>query len=97
LLHITNCIFRFSEYFTPENCALLGNYAACCGNSLPTFRDNISVPAGVSNPKIWWPETSVMKYHYTLRITSDEHILIYCATEAWNLTFFAHLLPHRRH
>jgi hypothetical protein len=27
-----------------ENCALLGYYAASSGNSLPTFRDNISVP-----------------------------------------------------
>jgi hypothetical protein len=26
-----------------ENCALLGNYAACSGNSLPSFRDNLSV------------------------------------------------------
>jgi hypothetical protein len=27
-----------------ENCALLGHYAASSGNSLPTFRDNLSVP-----------------------------------------------------
>ena len=26
-----------------ENCALLGCYAANCGNALPTFRDNLSV------------------------------------------------------
>jgi len=26
-----------------KNYALLGYYAACSGNSLPTFRDNISV------------------------------------------------------
>ena len=26
-----------------ENCALLGYYAASSGNSLPTFRDNLSV------------------------------------------------------
>jgi hypothetical protein len=26
-----------------EVCALLGYYAACGGNSLPTFRDNLSV------------------------------------------------------
>ena len=25
-----------------ENCALLGVYAACCGNSLPAFRGNLS-------------------------------------------------------
>jgi hypothetical protein len=28
-----------------ENCALLGCYAASSGNSLPTFRDNLSVPS----------------------------------------------------
>jgi hypothetical protein len=28
-----------------ENCALLGYYAASCGNCLPTFRDNESVPS----------------------------------------------------
>ena len=28
-----------------EICGLLGNYAASCGNYLPTFRDNISVPS----------------------------------------------------
>jgi len=27
-----------------ENCALLGYSAASSGNSLPTFRDNLSVP-----------------------------------------------------
>ena len=30
-----------------ENCALLPYYAACSGNSLPTFRDNLSVPSSV--------------------------------------------------
>ena len=35
---------RMSDFRFPENCALLGYYAACSGNSLPTFRDNISVP-----------------------------------------------------
>ena len=28
-----------------ENCALLGYYAASSGNSLPKFRDNLSVPS----------------------------------------------------
>jgi hypothetical protein len=26
-------------------CAVLGHYAASCGNCLPTFRDNVSVPS----------------------------------------------------
>jgi hypothetical protein len=34
------------------NCALLGNYAAISGNSLPTFRDNLTVTfSGLKNPK----------------------------------------------
>jgi hypothetical protein len=28
-----------------EICALLGYYAASCGNCLTTFRDNVSVPS----------------------------------------------------
>jgi hypothetical protein len=28
-----------------ETCALLGYYVASCGNCLPAFRDNISVPS----------------------------------------------------
>jgi len=28
-----------------EHCLLLGYYAACSGHSLPTFRDNLSVPS----------------------------------------------------
>jgi hypothetical protein len=28
-----------------KNCALLGHYAASSGNSLPTFRNNLSVPS----------------------------------------------------
>jgi hypothetical protein len=28
-----------------EICAFLGSYAASCGNCLPTFRDNVSVPS----------------------------------------------------
>jgi hypothetical protein len=35
-----------------ENCALVGYYAASSGNSLPTFRDNVSVPSSkFKNPK----------------------------------------------
>jgi hypothetical protein len=35
-----------------EILTLLGCYLACSGNSLPTFRDNISDPSSsVSNPK----------------------------------------------
>jgi len=56
-----------------ENCTLLGYYATGSGNSLTTFRDNLSVPfLRVQNS---WPlkkgpigcsETSVRKYQYSL-------------------------------
>ena len=32
-------------------CGLLGNYTASCGNYLPTFRDNMSVPSHGSLPR----------------------------------------------
>jgi hypothetical protein len=34
----------YTEY-TLEICALLAYYATSCGNCLPTFRDNVSVPS----------------------------------------------------
>ena len=35
-----------------DNCALLGHYAACSGNFLPTFRDNPWVSStGVDDPE----------------------------------------------
>jgi len=35
-----------------ENCSLMGYYAASSVNSLPTFRDNLSVPSsGVKDSK----------------------------------------------
>ena len=44
-IHINN--FNYEE-----NCALLGYYTLSSGNSLPTFRDNLSVPSsGFKNPK----------------------------------------------
>jgi hypothetical protein len=43
-------------------CGLLGNYTASCGNCLPTFRDNVSVPSSrVNSPR--YPEMSVNNYH----------------------------------
>ena len=62
---------RYILSFTDENnrdldiCALLGYYAACGGNSLPTFRDNLSGQIGC-------PETSVRNYHPTLRNILEE-------------------------
>ena len=69
-------------------CVLLGYYAACSSNSLPTFRDNPSAPFQGSGNLITWPskmgpigcpETSVRNYHYTLRNSPGErrsHLLL---------------------
>ena len=71
-----------------EICVLLGRYAVSSGNSLPTVRDNLTVPSsGTKNHfcflyfldswalkmrSIGCPETSVKKYHYTLCNNSEE-------------------------
>jgi hypothetical protein len=40
-----------------EICGLLGYYTASCGNCLPTFRDNVSVPSSrVKSPSDRTPE-----------------------------------------
>ena len=47
LMHMAYQISRLVSCFrreVAENCALLGYYAASTGNSLSTFRDNLSVP-----------------------------------------------------
>ena len=54
LLH-TNpaCVISSFRHEVDDNCALLGCYAACSGNSLPTFRDNLSVPSSGVKKGIW--------------------------------------------
>jgi len=49
-----------------EICVLPGHYAASNGNSLPTFRDNLSVLS--SRVKKYWP----LNYHYSLRNDPEE-------------------------
>jgi hypothetical protein len=76
-----------------EICALLGNYAANSGNSLPTFRDNLMISSSrVKNPRrkreerfltqklgrTDCPETSVSTYHYTLRNFPEQHKSYFC-------------------
>jgi len=44
----TNCYNKIDHY----SCSVLGYYTASSGNSLPTFRDNISFPSSrINNPK----------------------------------------------
>jgi len=70
-----------------ENCALLAQYAAGCGNFVPTFRDNLSAPSsGFKNLEILvldylsvklgpvgCPKTSVRYYHYSLSNNQEKH------------------------
>ena len=39
------CMFAGFRREVAENCALLGYYVASSGNSVPTFRDSLSVPS----------------------------------------------------
>jgi len=62
-----------------ENCALRVYNAKISGNSLPTFRDKLSVSSSrmnFSSPlktrPIGCPETSVRDYHYSLCNSSEE-------------------------
>jgi hypothetical protein len=46
------CVFSSFHSERDENCVLLGYYAASRGISLPTFRDNLSIPSSrVKNPR----------------------------------------------
>jgi len=61
--------YNYSVFYVILYSALLGYYIAGSGNSLPTFRDNPSVPSW--GPKCC-PETSVRNYHYSLRNNPEE-------------------------
>jgi hypothetical protein len=60
--------------------ALLGHYAASCGNCSPTFQDNVLVPTSrvkslrpLKMGPIHCPEMSVNNYHTTLHNISELH------------------------
>jgi len=59
---------------TQETFALVGYYESLSGTSLPTFRDNVSVPPS----RVRQPFTT--RFITTLRIA----VLIYFAAEPWN-------------
>jgi len=74
-------LLRWSELLV-ENSALLGYCAACSGNSLSTFRDNLLVPSSsAKNPRPLTMGSAccpVRNYCYTLRNSPGErgtHIL----------------------
>jgi len=62
-----------------ENCTLMSYYTTNSGNSLPTFRDNLSASSSrmkksssLKMRQIVCPETSVRNYHYSLRYKPEE-------------------------
>jgi hypothetical protein len=74
---ITSMVCR-QRTCTLEICGLLSYYTASCGNYLPTFRDNISVPSSrvkisVRMGQIRCPETSVNNYHTTPCNNPEDH------------------------
>ena len=48
------CVISDFRRQVDANCALLGFYAASSGNSLPTFRDNLSVPSSKVKESLGW-------------------------------------------
>jgi hypothetical protein len=89
LLTIKNQFVGHRKHSMIKICALLGYYAAWSGSSVPTFRDNLSVPSWrfkrsnkaffswtswpLKTRPIGCPETSVQKYHSTPRNIPEEH------------------------
>jgi dolichol kinase len=59
-----------------ENCHILGYFAAINGNSLPTFRDNLSIPFKCQE-RIGCTETSVRNYQYSLRNNAEESKILH--------------------
>ena len=53
------CVISGFRREVPENCAVLGYYAASSDNFLATFRDNVSVPS--SGSRILEPEDGTDK------------------------------------
>jgi len=58
---VTQCVISGIRHEVEKICALLGYYRARSGNSLPMFRDNLSVPSSKVNKskkksmcRFWW-------------------------------------------
>jgi hypothetical protein len=49
-----------------EICGLLGYYTASCGNCLPTFWDNVSVPSSRNPEDHRFPQISYYKHFFTV-------------------------------
>ena len=76
-LNYVICVISGFRLEVDEIYALLSHDKACSGNSLPTFRDKLSVPSSKTKKfyvgPIGCPETSVINYHCTLRNNPERH------------------------
>jgi hypothetical protein len=82
LIYQDLCMISGFRRDVEEICVLLGYHAALIGSSVPTFRDNLSVRSlrlkklkdswALKMRSIGSPETSVHKYHSTLRNIPEE-------------------------
>jgi len=71
-----------------ENCALHGNFTASSGNFLTSFRNYLWVPSSEAKSLLYkrtskmgpigCVETSVINYHYSVRINSEERSPLIC-------------------
>jgi hypothetical protein len=59
-----------------ENCRFLGYFAAINGYSLPTFRDNLSIPFKCEE-RIGCTEASVRNYQNSLRNNAEERKILH--------------------
>ena len=78
---------RLKYFRLEENCALLGYYAAGSCNSLPTFRDNLSVPYRKVNKSWTFKKVSRNVTITFCVITWKSAVLIYFAAETWSHEF----------
>jgi hypothetical protein len=62
------------DWLYPEICALLGYYAALIFSSLPTFRDNLSVPYSMvkKSKKLYFPSSKVKKSNFFDILTLED-------------------------
>jgi hypothetical protein len=74
-------VSEFRNWFWFENCGLQDCYAACSGNSLPTLRDNLSVPLSKGQ------RSRILLAVTTVRCVTSQKtaVFIYFEADVWNL------------
>ena len=74
---IMNSIKKLPKLFSFENCGLLCYCAASNSNSLPTFRDHLSVPSStIENTSLVLDYVDYMKYHTSCFCVASSSVFI---------------------